>query len=155
MASEPAADQCPDYARLVPDRLTHHLRIRVRLVVALMSAIGLGAMCTVVATTGPMAHHSASSRGDMSMADAGAASADAIHPLVSIAEKACADCSTAECAALAIVAGLGLLTLLLLLRRRPALVVLMLRVASRFQGSGRPPPLRLSPTRFQLCVLRV
>ena len=34
--------------------------------------------------------------------------------VVSVTEKACADCSTAECAALGTVAGLGLLTLLLL-----------------------------------------
>lgn len=156
-AAEPALDHIVAYPWRVPVRLTRRLANSLRLVMALMLAVGLGAMCTVVATAGPMASHSASMSMDgMTVAGAGAALADASQPLVSVTEKACADCSTAECAALATVAGLGLLTLLLLLlRRRPALVVLMRRVASRFQGPGRPPPLRLSPTRFQFCVLRV
>lgn len=156
-AVEPALNHAGDYGRRVHDRLTRLSANRLRLLVALMLAVGLGAMCTVVGTAGPMVSHSESmSMGDMNVAPTGATLADASRPLVRVTEKTCADCSTAECAALTSVAGLGLLTLLLLLlRRRPVLVVLMRRVASRLQGSRRPPPLLLSPTRFQFCVLRV
>lgn len=156
VVSHSAALPLRRYAQRVPDRLIRPSANRLRLV-ALMLAVGLGAMCTVVAATGPVVSHSGPmSMGDMSIAGAGAALTDATQPLVSVAEKACADCSTADCTSLATVVGLGLMTLLLLLlRHRPALVVLSRRIASMFQGSGRTPPLLLSPTRFQLCVLRV
>lgn len=125
---------------------------------ALLVALGLAAMCTVVTTASPMNGHSTMSTTSGSVAAAGPdfLVPDVVHPMVMSTERACADCSTAECGALGILAALGLLGLLLLaLGRRRPLTFLRRRAATVFRGIALPPPLSLTPPRFQLCVLRV
>lgn len=124
-------------------------------VVALLLTLGMVSMCTIVATTMsmPMADGGAVAQSTTTTvpgASGGFAAADKTAD-----EQPCATCSSVECTAVAVTIGLALFgLLLLLLRQRSYLVGVMRSLVTARRKSWRPPRLRLTPIRFQLCVMR-
>ncbi len=128
----------------------------VRIVVALLLGLGLGAMC--IATAAPMSamDHAQVAPAATSPVNGTAAVVERPPPSASPTDRACDACASVDCSVASTVSALGLLVLLLLLTRRGAGLVMLRRwSASTRRQTWRPSRPLLAPVRFELCILRV